>query len=248
MRHHRTWILLAALPFLGVLAVLATDRLLMPMYTRQGSESILPDLGGMDSSAARELLLQKGFRVRFEKGRADFSGERPAGTILEQFPPAGSRTKSGRRVYLRPSLGEIRVDVPDLLGLTRREAAVLLADLGLAEDSLALSWRFDSLQGRGTVLEQEPGAGESLSRGETVGFVLSLGPEPDRVRVPSLLGLDLEAVERRLKEHGLALGRVDFEVHPDRPPGVRVQLPVANQQVPPGDSVDVRVNRGGSEG
>ncbi len=239
----RLLVALFGLPLVAVCLLLLMDRLVMPLYTRQGSEAVLPDLRGLDSAAARERLQEQGFRVLFENGRADFSGATPAGAVLEQFPLPGSRTKTGRRVYLSPSLGEIRVRLPDRGGRTRREASLLLADLGLAEDSTAVRWIFDPGQGAGTVLRQSPSAGETLSRGETVRFVLSLGPRPEKVRVPSLLGLDLLSCERRLQEQGLRLGRVDFEERGDRPAGVRVQLPVAGQQLAPGDSVSIRLNR-----
>lgn len=228
-------LLLVALTLLVALA----DRVLLPAYTRLGRETTTPDVLGLDIEAAELALARAGFQARVERRKPDPSGRYGDGQVMEQFPRAGRLSKSGRRVQLTVCQGGRHRPCPDLGGLTLRQAANELADQELALDSARFAWRFDGVGGRGTVLDQDPAPGDSLLKGQRVRVTLSLGPEPERVEVPSLLGLGRGQAVRALRSIGLEPGAWHPLVEPSRSKGVRSQKPVAGSRVLPGSSVEL---------
>ncbi len=104
---------------------------------------VVPGVRTLPLARAREALRHAGLRAR-----VDGDGER----VLAQVPPAGARTERGTVVRLatRPRLDA----VPDLTGLTVREALTTLA-------AYALPVR---VEGRGVVVRQVPAAGMPVSR------------------------------------------------------------------------------------
>lgn len=239
----RTWLrrLLWGLGGLLVLALLL-DRVIMPLYTRQGDVSLLPRVVGMPIDEARALLDSLGFPVNVEH-RVDDSGPRVAADeVLEQFPRGNLQTRTGRTVHLTLSAGKSAFEMTDLRGKSERQVQVLLGDIGLEVDTLGTQWRFDE-DAPGTVLKHEPRAGRSIQRGQKVKLVYSLGPRPETVEVPSLLGLDTEAARRRLQRAGLELGDIETEIQPDRPAGIRGQEPLAGSRLAPESPVSIRLNQ-----
>jgi beta-lactam-binding protein with PASTA domain len=221
--------------------VLVFDRLVMPAYTRQNDLQQLPRVVGLPIDQARAILDSLGFPVSVEHRVMDNGPRNRADDVLEQFPRGNLETKRGRTVHLTLAAGKSAFGMPELKGKSERQVLVLLGDLGLAPDSSALSWRFDD-KPAGTVIRQNPRAGRSIQRGGTVGLVFSLGPTPEAVEVPSLLGLQLDQARMRLERSGLVLGPVEEEAVPDRPAGIRGQSPLAGARITPGDSVSVRLN------
>lgn len=235
--------LLAGAAGLLLLVVLA-DRVLLPLYTRLGRETRTPDVTGLSLDAAELALANAGFLARVERRKPDPSGRWLDGQVMEQFPQAGRLSKSGRRVHLTVCRGGLLLACPRLDGRTLRQAANELADLGLSLDSARFGWRFDGVYGRGTVLSQDPAAGDSLLKGERVAVTLSLGPEPDRIEVPGLLGLGRAAAVRALRSIGLEAGAWHPLVERSRSKGVRSQRPAAGSLVPPGTPVELWIQTG----
>jgi eukaryotic-like serine/threonine-protein kinase len=244
MSRARSWLFAAAAPLLLLLLLIVADRLLLPLYTRLGRETTTPLVVGLPLEAAELKLRQAGFEAVVERRKPDPSGRYGDGEVMEQFPRAERLSKSGRRVHLTVCRGGRHVLLPDLSGNTLRQATVELNDRGLQLDSLGLGWRFDGVYGRGTVLAQSPAPGDSLLPGSLVSVTLSLGPEPERVEVPSLLGLDRAAAGRALRSIGLEPGRWLPLVESSRQRGVRSQQPAAGSLVPPGSRVDLWIQTG----
>lgn len=96
--------------------------------------------------------------------------------------------------------------VPDVLGLSRVEAANLLADQGLAVRPAGNAGRYDDKIPVGHVMRQNPDARTLVKRGSGVEMVLSLGPR--RVEVPDLAGKALPAAQVQLSALGLGVGRI----------------------------------------
>jgi len=106
----------------------------------------VPGVRTLPLARAREELRQSGLRVKVEG-----DGKR----VLAQQPSAGARAERGTVVVLSTSpRGSI---VPDVLGLTARDALTTLA-------AYALPVRVD---GRGVVVRQTPAAGATFARGAT---------------------------------------------------------------------------------
>ncbi|HVT61082.1 MAG TPA: PASTA domain-containing protein [Thermoanaerobaculia bacterium] len=128
--------------------------------------------------------------------------------------------------------------VPKVAGLTRADAANVLADEGLALRGVASGGRYDDTIPAGHVVRQSPEARTLVKRGSAVDLVLSLGPQ--RVEVPSLAGKALPAAQLMLSGIGLEVGTILGVFDPRRPAGSVVeQDPDPGVAVPPATAVDL---------
>jgi serine/threonine-protein kinase len=133
-----------------------------------------------------------------------------------------------------------RVAVPNLDGLTIEQAASVLADaqLQLGAQTPELSDRPD-----GTVIAQQPAAGEQLEQNQSVNVTVSSGKE--QATVPQLIALTSpESARIALTDAGLKLGIVS-EKASDQPSGyVLEQSPSEGTQVDAGTMVNITVSSG----
>jgi beta-lactam-binding protein with PASTA domain len=226
-----------------LLLVVLVDRLLLPGWTRLGHEQAAPELVGLDLEAAGLRASSEGFKLVVERQRSDPTGRFGKNQVMEQFPRAGSMTKHGRRIYVGVSTGGRHVIVPDLSGLSLRQATGRLADVELGMDSNSLDYRFDERFGRDAVITHQPAPGDSLLPGESVSLVLSLGRKPETVEVPALLGLSREQARLNLRQAGLAMGETHLLLERGKGAGLLRQNPLPGRSVPPDTPVDIWINQ-----
>ncbi|MEW5899317.1 MAG: penicillin-binding transpeptidase domain-containing protein, partial [Bacillota bacterium] len=111
----------------------------------------VPDVVNFPLEDAQKLLRQEGFKVQ----------TRGQGTLVSsQVPKGGAVVPSGTSVVLelRPQGGDNTVAVPDLRGLTIKEAGMLLEKLGLQLDPV----------GTGLATGQQVAPGKRVAKGSTV--------------------------------------------------------------------------------
>lgn len=208
---------------------LALFHLGMLLFVRSGSEGRVPDLVGLELDVARARLEALDFVgvVEREEHSADF-GE---GRVLEQRPTTGAVLRKGRKVWLTVSLGVRRTVVPNVAGLSYRQADIALAQQGFAKgNTIRLPHPHVP---RGSVVAQDPPAGSAGVEGTPVDLLVSLGPAPEVFMMPDLAGRPARDVEALLESHGVRVGArtvvIDRSVLPstvlehDPPPGSRVE-------------------------
>lgn len=119
----------------------------------------MPDVVGMGAEEAEEALAAQGLPCTVEERPDD--GEE--GVVLEASPEAGRQANSTDEVVLVVSVPRT---VPDVVGKTRDEAALMLEEADLA---LEVSY-VDTPEGQedGTVSACEPGVGERMAAGQAV--------------------------------------------------------------------------------
>jgi serine/threonine-protein kinase len=211
----------------------------MLAFVRSGAETKIPDVVGLELSAARAELGRVGFTgvVDREIHSADF-GE---GRIAEHRPPAGSVLRKGRKVWLTVSLGVRKTAAPSVVGMSSRQAGIVLGQEGLSAGSIARV--FHATVERGAVIAQEPPAGAPCSEGARIDLLVSLGPAPESWVLPDLTGRALRDVERMLESHGLAVGErtvlIDRSVLPST---VLEQDPPPGRRIASGEEVDLVVS------
>lgn len=129
--------------------------------------------------------------------------------------------------------------VPDVEGLSRAEAAGVLADQGLELKREPDSDRYDDKVPAGQIVQQKPDGRTLVKRGSAVEIVLSLGPQ--RVEVPELSGKTLPGAQVALSSAGLNVGRIlGVYTTADHPPGsVLEQDPDPGSSVPPASAADL---------
>ncbi len=142
--------------------------------------------------------------------------------------------------FLVGSDGGNVVTVPSLDGLTIDQAAETLAEyeLRIGAQTPEISERPE-----GTIIAQQPAAGEGIEQGQAVNVTVSSGREQSTV--PQLVGLTtLDDVRVALSDFGLVLGSIT-ESDSNQPGGyVLEQNPGEGTQVAAGSAVDIVVSSG----
>ena len=220
-------ILLSAVALAG--GFLVVNLVLMPSFTRQGAEVVVPELVGLSELQAERELAEE--QLRLSKTSEQWSPDVPRGFVMGQDPPAGGTVKRGRRVSVIVSLGAQGTSVPLVNGETVRQAQVVVEGAGLRVGRVARAWSDEV--GRDLVLASDP-PGETLVDQETVvNLLVSLGPPPRSYVLPDVRGQDAGTVVRSLREEGFTV--LLREGGPRREPGQ-----IGEQEPPPGRRVASR--------
>lgn len=194
----------------------------------------VPDMVGLDEADARAALADAGLelRIRSEMPHRDA----PEGAVVAQSPLPGQFARPGAPVEVSLSEGPRRRTVPDLRGLSDRQARIVLERLGFATSVDTAS----SEVGRGRVVGTRPEAGSGRTLPSEVTVVVSRGPEVSDV--PELVGIHVDDVEARLRERGFRLGEITYDPEAFAAPGrVIGQTPTPGYALRDGGRVSVRV-------
>jgi beta-lactam-binding protein with PASTA domain/serine/threonine protein kinase len=133
------------------------------------------------------------------------------------------------------------VPTPTLVGMTvaQAEQAADAQDLAV----VVVGEEYSESIPAEAVVATDPSAGSRVAPGETIGLVVSLGPE--RYDVPSLSGLTRDEAEAALDELTLVPGEVTRRFHEEVPQGqVISQSPAAGTEVKRAAEVSYVVSRG----
>lgn len=232
--------LLVALFFLaiGVIVVL-TVVFVRSCGSGPAQEVTIPSVVSMTIEDAEYALneLNLGLRVV----NSTFSDEHPAGTVLSQQPPSGSRVREGRVVGVVRSLGKQSLKVPDLIGKTLVDAQKQLA---LAKLSIGTVQKVHlKKRKQGEVVRQNPEAGKMFNSPVRVDLTVACTDADAAVPVPQLVGRPLYVAERLLRNANLTARSVSYVASPLGEPGeVLSQSLEAGTPTRLGTGVDLRVN------
>lgn len=159
-------------------------------------------------------------------------------TVLEQDPVPDSVVDEGTTVTLSVSTGPALVEIPDVSGLTPKEARKRLEDQGLV---VTLVNKASDTVPKGSVIRTDPAAGTEISVGSTVKILVSSGTA--KATVPDLIGVQLESALSRLESAGLSANVVQQDA--SVPAGEVVnQSPTAGTKVKKGSQVTIFVSSG----
>ncbi|WP_104117489.1 Stk1 family PASTA domain-containing Ser/Thr kinase [Arthrobacter sp. B1805] len=163
----------------------------------------VPDLLGLTRSDAGAELQDAGLAVGGLQ--EEYSESVPAGDVVRQAPEHGAERRRHSTVDLVVSLGPAPVAVPDVVGLTEREAVTALSDAGL-EAVVSDVPEYSRTVPAGAVLGQNP-SGVGVPRGTRVTLTLSQGPR--MVKVPNVFSLPEGRAVDALEAAGFAV-QVDY--------------------------------------
>ena len=117
-----------------------------------------------------------------------------AGRVISTVPPAGTEAECKSTVTLTVSKGVNEISIPDLVGDQQEVAEAQLTKLKLIPN---VDTR-DADEPEGQVIDQEPPAGSSAVRGDTVTIVVSNGA--GSAVIPDVVGQTLDAAKASLSE------------------------------------------------
>ncbi|MFW6256542.1 MAG: Stk1 family PASTA domain-containing Ser/Thr kinase [Bacillota bacterium] len=201
----------------------------------------VPELNGQTLDTARRRAAQKGLEINVEN--EVFHEEAEEGEIVRQNPAAGSIIKQSRDIQLTVSKGPPEVEMPDLEGLSEREAVIELENIGL--ENANLEYVYNEEFDQGYILSQEPEPGETISTNEEVNIEISDGPQPDMVEVPDVVGLNRNEAVERLTENNLEIGEISTEKSKRYLTGEIMEQEVEpGSEKPEGSDIDVIVSGG----
>lgn len=204
-----------------------------------GKEIKAPDFKNMTLKEAK--IAAKEYKIRIKKGDEVVSEEVEKGRIVSQDPDAGTTIKTGSTVTVNISKGLGDGSVPDLRGKKQSELADYLEAAGFKLGTVSEE---ASEEEKGTVLSQDPDAGEEVEKGTAINVVVSDGSKA-KATVPYLVGKSINDAQSALSKAGLSLGSISYEYSSTYAEGEVIwQQYDANAQLDKGTSVRIRVSKG----
>jgi beta-lactam-binding protein with PASTA domain len=192
---------------LGIIALLVFGFFSsLDFFTRHGDEVEIPNVTGKSLDEATAMLEGEGFNVSIQD--SIYRDTIAPLAVIKQFPESESRVKANRTVYLTVNRA-IPPDVvmPNLVGMSVRNAAIVLKQFGLKMGDT--SYRPDFA--KNSVLVQlhkgkEIKAGAKLPMGTSISLVLGSGLSNIDMAVPDLIGLTYSDARDLLQTSGISFG------------------------------------------
>ncbi|MGR7028023.1 Stk1 family PASTA domain-containing Ser/Thr kinase [Geodermatophilus sp. URMC 62] len=144
---------------------LRRDQPVTVVVSRGRAPVQVPDVVGQSPDAARDNLEAQGFTVTRTEGR---SGDVGTGQVMAVSPTPGQKAPFGSEVTIQVSVGLPQVTVPDVTGMSAREAAAAL-------ESAGLTYSTSTFITGDRVYRQSPGAGTVVDIRTEVSLLLSFG-------------------------------------------------------------------------
>jgi len=164
------------------------------------------------------------------------------GHVVAQKPPADFKIKTGRTIRLTVSSGEEMITVPNLLGMSPREAEQVLNESGLRRGQVA-AVHSSAFRKADVVMAQSPEPGTYKKRQSSVSILLSLGLKSFPFLMPNLEGLQIDQVRLILEENGLRIGQEDYQPNSELGPGSIIDhQPSVNTVVQTGQKVNLQIS------
>jgi beta-lactam-binding protein with PASTA domain len=195
----------------------------------------VPNVLGLSFDEARQRLSAAGFTA--EQGESRFNVGSPASTVLSQTPAAAATAPHGSKIVLDISAGQRKVEIPNVVSMTRDQAQLALEKVGLEVGQIT---EHESPLPRGEVLSSTPAAGTPAILPSTVALTVSAGPSI--IQLPDLVGMPLAQARSTLEQLGLHTGAIAVDSASADPDGtVTVQKPAVGTTVDAGASVALTV-------
>ena len=225
--------ILAGLFFAGIFMF---NKVLMPALVKQGAVIIVPDLRNSSEKEARDALGKLGLAMRVE--RSDYDTQVPVGFVVSQQPEANENLKPGRSVGVVLSLGTRVRMVPDLRGMSARQARNLLQTNGLDVGRVARVQHIGDA--REHVVATSPPVGDEVHEGEKVDIVISVPGGANVFLMPDLTQQDLFFVRQKLEKMGFRVASVRYEDRDGVYPNTVIdQTPEPGEQIREGESIEL---------
>lgn len=180
-------------------------------FTRHGQGFPVPDFAGLSIYEVREIAKEK--KLRIEVSDSVYILTRKPGSIIDQNPNPNIYVKPNRRVFVTiNALNPLMVEMPDVVGVTLRQAKSILDLQGLVIGTLSftpdiavnnvLEQRFD-----GKIIEQ----GEEIPKGSKINLLLGKGFYNKKTPLPRIIGLTVAEARNVLIDASLNMGKLTFD-------------------------------------
>jgi serine/threonine-protein kinase len=161
----------------------------------------------------------------------------PNNEVIDQSPRGNQRIKRGSTVILTVSTGPGTTTVPNVSGLSQDAAKAQIRGNGLRVTKVTTQSSTSTPQGE--VIGTQPGAGASVTKGQTVTLILSAGEAVPYV-VGDSLG-DAQAALSQFTSQGTVVNTKDQTTTTAQPDTVVAQYPLAGHTLPKNGSITLTV-------
>ena len=234
--------ILAILVFVGGMFFFIYNFFIKGMTTTPKDLEV-PDLSPYTLSQLQEdTSLYEGFTLKFEYQESD---EHEENTVIDQKPKAGESAREGSEITIVISQASEPVIMPDLENKYGISAMNELTKMGLVPEP---EYENDDEITADYVIRTSPQAGESLTKGQTVKVVISMGPKTEMVTVPPFLNMDINQAKSAAEMYGLVVEKVEEFPSDEYDAGkVMFQSIASGQQVEKGTKISFQISTGPAE-
>jgi serine/threonine protein kinase len=206
------------------------------------NEVTVANVVGKQVEIARSILTNQNLRVNVTES---YNDKVAAGNVISQFPEANSIVKEQRMINLVVSKGGEVTVVPDLRGLSRRDAELQLKNAGLVLGRIDEQFNTDAPAD--TIINQQPRPPAQVNKNTAIDLVVSKGAGPRKFALPDFRGTPLNTVNTQVESLKLKVGKVTEEVNDKYPVGTIIgQNPGPSTEITEGAAVDFTVAKGGA--
>jgi len=219
--------------------VLLTDFIVMPVVTRHGKESEVPSVLNLTLEEAKEILKESGLGLRVMSEK--YVPGKPSGLVIFQTPEPDFVIKKGRVVRVVVSKGTRLTTVPDLKGVSLRQAEIMLSekDLNIGD----LSWTANDSFPDNVVVSSTPSSGATVPEGLSIQLTVNKLSPKEVVLMPSFLGKNLQRVYKLAEEFGLKIAGIEYRVDNSLLPRTVIeQIPKPGAEVERGTKIELVVS------
>ncbi len=200
----RTLVFLGYFGLAGIVLFILFNSVVMPIVIRHGDSFALQNLVGMSIDEAKALVEENGLRI--EVTSQEYNPSFRDGSVLTQYPTADTKVKSGRLIKVVVSLGEKDVTIPQITGISVRQAKLDLETAGLRLGDIA--WTYTDTLPEKLVVFTFPSTRDTISIGSKVNILVNRGRGQGVTFMPDLVGSTIDEAREVLRQKGLKIGLI----------------------------------------
>jgi beta-lactam-binding protein with PASTA domain len=191
--------------------ILFITLLWLSIFTKHGQARPVPDFYGLTIEDSQKLAKKK--RLKIHIIDSVYTKIVPRGCVVEQNPITDHKVKKNRRVVLTiNAFSPEFVIMPDLVGLSARQAYSLIESTGLEAGNpvyrpdLTIDFVLDQM-----FEDESIESGDSIQKGSEVILVLGKGLSSRRTQIPDLTGNSFARAKSRILGSSLLVGTYNFD-------------------------------------
>lgn len=163
------------------------------------------------------------------------------GLLYSQLPLPNKKIKKGRIIKVWVSKGKNSAAVPDFNNMNLLDAKVLAEQKGFAIKNT--SYVEHKLK-YNRVIATDPPRGSLVSGKKEINFLVSLGQKEDNVRMPDIIGLNIEEGRSILKQNQIFIGNIGYIESVNLNEGIIIESSILlGEKIPAGSAVDIIVTK-----
>jgi eukaryotic-like serine/threonine-protein kinase len=225
---HRRW------PWVTLLLLLLAGAAVAAFLLTRPDQVKVPQVVGQQAPDAAAALVNAGLKPKIVGVKSD----KRVGLVVSQSPGAGKTVEKTSTVKLLVSSGPGFTTMPDVSGMTQKEAISALRKAGLFAN---IQTEQSATVPKGQAIRTEPPANNQVMKGSHVNLFISSGPQ--LVAVPSVVGKQKADAQAAIQDAQL---KVTVHTADSNRPKDEVisQTPTGGAQVPLGSRVTITLSKG----